>query len=63
MPIIQVEMLKGRTIEQKRELAKEITEAVSRTASCPKEAVRIIIREMDFENYSEGGVLRCDKKK
>ena len=53
MPIIQVEMLKGRTIEQKREMAKEVTEAVSRTA---------IIREMEFENFSEGGVLRCDKK-
>lgn len=62
MPIIQVEMLKGRTIEQKREMAKEVTEAVSRTANCPKESVRIIIREMEFENFSEGGVLRCDKK-
>ena len=63
MPIIQVEMLKGRTIEQKREMVEEITEVVTRTASCPKEAVKIIIREMEFENFSEGGVLRCDKQK
>ena len=62
MPIIQVDMLKGRTLEQKRELVKEVTEAVSRTANCPKEAVKIIIREMDFENFSEAGVLRSDKK-
>jgi len=61
MPIIQVEMLKGRTIEQKRALAEKVTQAVVETANCPKEAVRIIIREMEFENFSEGGVLKCDK--
>lgn len=62
MPIIQVEMLKGRSLEQKRQMVKEITEVVTRTASCPKEAVRIIIREMDFENFGEAGVLRIDKQ-
>ncbi len=62
MPIISVDMLKGRTIEQKRDMVKEITEVVSRTANCPKEAVKIIIREMEFENFSEAGVLRADKK-
>ncbi len=62
MPIISVDMLKGRTVEQKRDMVKEITEVVSRTANCPKEAVKIIIREMEFENFSEAGVLRVDKK-
>lgn len=62
MPIIQVEMLKGRTVEQKREMAKEVTDAVARTVNCPKENIRIIIREMEFENFSEGGTLKCDKK-
>jgi 4-oxalocrotonate tautomerase len=60
MPIIQVDMLKGRTIEQKRQMVKEMTEVVSRTANYPKEAVRIIIREMEFENFGMSGQLRCD---
>ncbi|HOA19819.1 MAG TPA: 2-hydroxymuconate tautomerase [Sedimentibacter sp.] len=60
MPIIQVEMLKGRTVDQKREMVKEITEVVSRTANCPKEAVRIVIREMEFENFGISGKLQCD---
>ncbi|HPB79728.1 MAG TPA: 2-hydroxymuconate tautomerase [Sedimentibacter sp.] len=60
MPIIQVEMLKGRTVDQKREMVKEITEVVSRTANCPKEAVRIVIREMEFENFGINGQLQCD---
>lgn len=62
MPIIKVEMLKGRTLEQKRALAEKVTQAVVETANCPKEAVKIIIREMEFENYSQGGVLKCDEK-
>lgn len=62
MPIIQVEMLKGRTLEQKRALAEKVTQAVVETANCPKEAVKIIIREMEFENFSQGGVLKCDEK-
>jgi len=60
MPIIQIEMLKGRTLEQKRALVEKVTQAVVETAICPKEAVKIIIREMDFENFSQGGVLKCD---
>jgi 4-oxalocrotonate tautomerase len=62
MPIIQVEMLKGRTLEQKRTLAEKMTQAVVESVNCPKEAVRIIIREMDFENFSQGGILKCDEK-
>ena len=63
MPIIQVEMLKGRTLEQKRALVEKVTQAVVETANCPKEAVKIIIREMEFENYSQGGILKCDENK
>ncbi|NLJ57254.1 MAG: 2-hydroxymuconate tautomerase family protein [Tissierellia bacterium] len=62
MPIVTVEMLKGRTLEQKRQMAKEVTEAVSRSVNCPKESVKVIINEMDTENFAEAGVLRCDKK-
>lgn len=61
MPIVQIDFLKGRTLEQKRALAKKVTEAIVETANCPAEAVKIIIREMPPEHLSEGGVLRCDK--
>ncbi|MDX9916921.1 MAG: 4-oxalocrotonate tautomerase [Gudongella sp.] len=62
MPIIQVELLKGRTVEQKRAMAKKVTEALVETVNCPPEAVKIIIREMEFENFSQAGVLKCDDK-
>jgi len=62
MPILQVEILKGRTLEQKREMVRKVTDAVTETLNCPKEAVRIIIREMEFENFAKGGVLKADSK-
>lgn len=61
MPILQVEIIKGRTVEQKREMIKKVTEAVCETLVCPPEAVQIIIREMETENYAQAGVLHCDK--
>lgn len=62
MPILQVELLKGKTIEQKREMVKKITDAVTESLSCPKEVVSIIIREMEWENFAKAGILKADTK-
>jgi 4-oxalocrotonate tautomerase len=62
MPILQVEILKGRTLEQKREMVKKVTDAVTETLDCPKEAVSIIIREMELENFAKAGVLKVDSQ-
>ncbi|MDD3656947.1 MAG: 2-hydroxymuconate tautomerase family protein [Atribacterota bacterium] len=62
MPILQIEILKGRTVEQKREMVKMVTDAISETLNCPKEAVSIIIREMEWENYARAGVLKSDSR-
>ena len=62
MPILQVEILKGRTVEQKREMVRKVTDAITDTLNCPKEAVSIIIREMDWENFAKAGVLKFDSK-
>ncbi len=62
MPILQIDLLKGRTLDQKREMVKKVTEAITGTLNCPKEAVRIIIREMDQENFARAGTLVIDEK-
>ncbi|HIZ52655.1 MAG TPA: 2-hydroxymuconate tautomerase family protein [Candidatus Enterococcus avicola] len=51
MPIINIQMLEGRTPEQKEQLIKEVTDAVVRTTGARKEAVTIIINDMKKENY------------
>ncbi len=61
MPIVQVEMIEGRTEEQKRTLAKKITDAVVESVNCKPEVVKVIIREMKKEHYAEGGVLYKDR--
>ncbi|HER24322.1 MAG TPA: 4-oxalocrotonate tautomerase [Candidatus Atribacteria bacterium] len=60
MPILQVELLKGRTVQQKREMVRKVTDAITETLNCPKEAVRIIIREMEFEDFAHAGILKVD---
>lgn len=61
MPIINIKMLEGRTIEQKRELVKKVTEAVAQTTGTPAERVSIIIEEMPKHHYASGGILTSDK--
>ncbi|MGI6632572.1 MAG: 2-hydroxymuconate tautomerase [Bacillota bacterium] len=63
VPIVQMEILKGRTVEQKRAMVKEVTDAICRTLNAPPEAVSIIIRDMEFDNYAKAGVLRSDQQK
>jgi 4-oxalocrotonate tautomerase len=62
MPIVQVTMLKGRSIEQKRKLAARITDAMVEDANATKEAVVITFIEITREDYSNSGVLLADKK-
>ncbi|MGI6226730.1 MAG: 2-hydroxymuconate tautomerase [Peptococcales bacterium] len=61
MPLVQIEMLEGRTLEQKRMLVEKVTEAVSESVNCSKEAVTIIIREMAYNHLAKGGKLRSDQ--
>ena len=62
MPIVQIEILEGRTVEQKRAIADKVTKAIMEAISCPADAVSIIIRDMPRENYAKGGVLAADRK-
>jgi 4-oxalocrotonate tautomerase len=62
MPLIQITMLKGRTIEQKRKIVERVTDAMAEEAKTPKEGVVVTIVEVDREDYARGGVLMADKK-
>ncbi len=62
MPVIRVEMFK-RTQEQKRDLARELTDAFVRTCGGNKEAIKILITEVDKNNWASGGVISSDKLK
>ncbi len=61
MPIVKLEMLKGRTVEQKRALAKALTDAVAEHAKVAIDQVWIVIDEVDKENWAAGGQLMADR--
>jgi 4-oxalocrotonate tautomerase len=62
MPIVQVHLIKGRTVDQKRKLVASITDAVVKSLDVKDEDVRIILQEMAKEDYAVAGTLVMDRK-
>lgn len=60
MPIVTIELIEGRSVEQKREMAKKITETIVEITKIQQDAVEIIFHDMKKENYSKGGLLAID---
>ena len=56
MPIAHLEIVEGRTAEQRAKLISEVTDAISRSIDAPKERVRVIITEVPKANWGIGGV-------
>jgi 4-oxalocrotonate tautomerase len=63
MPIVQIELLEGRTLEQKKVMVEKVTQAIVESVGAQPEKVSIIIREMAKENYAQAGKLMSEKNK
>jgi 4-oxalocrotonate tautomerase len=61
MPLVVVKMLEGRSTEQKRLLAREITDVVTRVTGAPEDQVDVIIEDHARENWAKGGTLYADR--
>ncbi len=61
MPVIRVEMFKGRSKDQKRELVKELTDSFIKTCGGTPESIHIVIRDVDLQDWGSGGELCADK--
>ena len=61
MPIIRVEILPGRTVDQKRELVDVLTRETARIAGCSVESIYVVIEDVKKENWGVGGQLCSDK--
>ena len=62
MPVVTVQMYDGRTLDQKRELVKGITDVVSRVTGVSGEGVHVNIDAVKRENWSIGGRLWPDRQ-
>ena len=61
MPLVTIKVIEGRTIEQKRGLAKDVTEAIVKNFGAPPEAVMIDIVEYNREDLAQAGQLFIDR--
>lgn len=63
MPLITVQLFEGRSVEQKREFAKALTEASVRVLGIDPGAVDVVFSDVKRSDWATGGVLWSDKPK
>ncbi len=57
MPLVTIKIIEGRTKEQKKGMAKDVTDAIAKNIGCPPSAVQIDIVEMKEDNFAMGGKM------
>ena len=63
MPTIHVELFEGRTAEQKRIFAKEVTELTARVLGGSADGVDVIFVDVKRQDWATGGVLWSEQAK
>jgi len=61
MPEVIIEMAQGRSLDEKRALVKDITDAIVRNCKVDADAVTVIIHENPRTDKAKGGVLFSER--
>jgi 4-oxalocrotonate tautomerase len=61
LPLVTIKMFEGRTIEQKRGMVRDVTDAIVKNIGCERSAITIDIVDLKKENVAAGGELFSDK--
>ena len=61
MPTLRVELFAGRTVEQKRALAKALTDATVKTLGGSADSVDVIFCDVERHDWATAGTLWSDK--
>jgi 4-oxalocrotonate tautomerase len=62
MPHVTVQLLEGRTTEQKRAAAKAITDAIAETLGATREGTVVVFQDIPRDGWARGGTLISDRK-
>jgi len=62
MPFVEIKMWKGRDKETKKKMIENVTEAISETIVCPREAVQVVVIEVEKDDWAIGGKLCSERK-
>ncbi|GAB4284592.1 MAG: hypothetical protein Kow0092_38970 [Deferrisomatales bacterium] len=60
MPIVNIDWLEGRSVEQKREIARRVTDTLVEVTGCPPEAVTVIFTDHPRHDIGKAGQLLSD---
>ena len=61
MPVIRVDLLKGRTRDQKRAFTKAVTDAFIATCGGTPESVNVIFQDVERDDWGVAGQLVSEK--
>ena len=61
MPTIRVELMQGRTPEQKKNLVKALTQAVVDTLGSKPDSVDVVLYDIKRSDWATGGQLWSEK--
>lgn len=61
MPIIRVEMVKGRSDEQKKQLAEKLTTSFVESCGGNAEAIHVIITEVEKSDWAVGAEMLSER--
>ena len=62
MPVIRIDLLEGRTVEQKRACAEAVTRAFLDTCGGTRESVSVIFTDVAKHDWATAGRLLSDPK-
>lgn len=62
MPVIRIDLLEGRTVEQKRACAEAMTSAFLDTCGGTRESVSVIFTDVSRQDWATAGRLLSDPR-
>jgi 4-oxalocrotonate tautomerase len=60
MPVVTIQLFEGRTVEQKRAIAKAITDALVNIGKTTPDQVHIVFQEIARHNWAHAGKLASE---
>ncbi len=63
MPHVQITLLEGRTLEQKRKIVERVTETMVEETGTTRDAVSVVFVEVSTAGFARGGVLALENQR
>lgn len=61
MPVVNIQLLSGRSKDQKSKIAKAVTDAMVEIGGAKPEGVHVIFSDVEKDDWANAGVLFSDK--